>query len=94
MSPVIPAGVKVFFTHYRKFPGMIDFYTRGELPGFPPEPKGGLTEARLVSNGRIIAMGYADCSTKDNFNKAVGRNIALGRALKALNNQPEVIGLA
>jgi hypothetical protein len=43
--------------------------------------------------GQVIAtMGVARCSPRDTFNKAMGRRIALGRALKHLVSDEGVRG--
>lgn len=47
-------------------------------------PRGGRTEVEIVRDGSIVAFGATNCSTRDNYNKAVGLQIALGRALKEL----------
>lgn len=45
-------------------------------------PRGGRTEVEIVRDGSIIAFGVTNCSPRDNYCKAVGLQIALGRALK------------
>ena len=41
---------------------------------------------------RVISEGVAECSLRDNYNKELGRKIALGRALKGSGlNQSEVL---
>lgn len=50
------------------------------------DPKGGSTEVRIEKDG-VGASGEAVCSAKDNYSRKVGRNIALGRALKALRGE-------
>lgn len=37
-----------------------------------------------------IAVGVAGCSKKDNFNKKVGRNMAIGRAISKIFNKEDV----
>ena len=50
------------------------------------EAKGGLTVVVVYPPGRAYStMGVAECSKKDNFCKKIGRDIALGRALKQLD---------
>lgn len=63
---------------------------------YPAEPKGGTTVVEIVSpklddDGEVvevvvIAVGKANCSPRDNYNRRLGRTIALGRALKSLKN--------
>ena len=51
-------------------------------------PRGGLTEARIFDeHGNLVATGSAVCSPKDQFNKRIGRMIALGRALQKVEAQ-------
>jgi hypothetical protein len=51
-----------------------------------PLPKGGTTYARIFdANGDLVAKGIATCSNDDNYVKAIGRDIALGRALAQLD---------
>lgn len=40
------------------------------------------TSAELFVDGSPVAVGYADLHPKDNFVKAIGRKIALQRALQ------------
>jgi hypothetical protein len=48
-----------------------------------PLPRGGTTVVSLVDeNGQEWAHGEARCSRRDNYHRALGRTIALGRALK------------
>jgi len=51
--------------------------------GYTPAAKGGLTLVQLEYGDGRTFRGAAQCSTRDNYCKAVGRMIALGRALKA-----------
>lgn len=41
----------------------------------------------LSEDDELLARGVAICSLRDSHNKATGKNIALGRATKALKNQ-------
>ena len=46
-------------------------------------PRGGSTRVEIKSeDGTLLCFGESHCSTIDNFNRKLGRNIALGRALK------------
>jgi hypothetical protein len=48
-------------------------------------PRGGLTVADAYdSDGILIEFGEAACSMRDNYNKRLGRQIAVGRLLKRL----------
>jgi hypothetical protein len=47
-------------------------------------PLGGKTTCNLFRDGDLVATGESNCHPKENFVKAMGRTIALGRALKAL----------
>jgi len=51
-----------------------------------PYACGGMTECDLVDpeSGTVIVTGYAHCSILDTFNKRIGRDISLGRAIKSL----------
>ena len=54
---------------------------------FDPSPKGGITIARVIdADDNEVARGAAHCSLFDNYSRPLGRTIALGRALKALEN--------
>lgn len=82
----IPDGLKMEVMHYRMFQSAY-----GCLPHLmlstPKDrqhalPRGGLTVVMLLnSNGQICYQGSATCSINDNYNKKIGRNIALQRAL-------------
>lgn len=56
---------------------------------FFPETKGGTTRVELFDpDGEFpLAEGVARCSPRDNYNKRLGRTIALGRAIKMLNER-------
>ena len=47
-------------------------------------PAGGIATICLLRNGGLVHRGIAFCSPLDQFNKKLGRNIALRRAIKAL----------
>ncbi len=44
----------------------------------------GVATICLIPHKGVLARGIAFCSPRDQFNKRLGRNIALGRAIKAL----------
>lgn len=51
--------------------------------GREPHPCGGKTIARILrEDGTVLAEGEARCCPRDSFNRKVGRQISLGRALK------------
>lgn len=78
--------LNVFVCHFRRFEGTRDYMTRwdGRVEGLgSPLAKGGVTEAVVVDkDGTIKATGLAICSERDSYNKKIGRDIAIGRALK------------
>jgi hypothetical protein len=83
----VPEDAKVFVTHLRKFPGSSHLMTRHEartveLYDGPPEPKGGLTIAQIEFADGSTVRASAQCNPKDTYNKAIGRMIAVGRAMK------------
>lgn len=100
MKPEIPAGLKAKVVHRRYVEGnSLALFTDQEIrsDGMKRRPKGGLTEAFIVDekgdplvvgtkeNGEPdVAEGIALCSLADNYNRRIGRDIAVGRALKKL----------
>lgn len=50
---------------------------------------GGITVAEIIDGETVVATGKAYCRLDENFNKAIGRTIALGRARKALADSRE-----
>lgn len=72
--------------HLRFFPGVQNPMTRGEALQVgilaKPEPKGGITLVQVEYGDGRTFRASARCSKRDNFNRAIGRQIALGRALK------------
>lgn len=49
-------------------------------------PTGGITYAHVFNGeGFEVATGKSRCSLLDNFDKKIGRDIALGRALKTMS---------
>lgn len=49
---------------------------------FEVSPRGGITKVEIVAPDQRLFIGEARCSDLDNYNKSIGRNIAIGRALK------------
>lgn len=87
MKPVVPEDAHVYVTHLRKYEGVLRLMTRHEaktveLLTAPPLPKGGLTFAQIEFEDGTTVRASAQCNPKDTYNKAVGRMIAVGRALK------------
>lgn len=77
----LPEGHFVKFQHDRTYTDP-DWIT--------PLPKGGTTLAKVFdANGGLVAEGRATCSDGDNYVKAIGRDIALGRALAQLDGTIE-----
>jgi len=80
------SGYKVRVHHFRKFNDLfaLDFHN----------PKGGSTEIEVTSPEGIYVKAEAKCSDQDNFCRKTGVAIALGRALKLLEeervNQPSL----
>jgi hypothetical protein len=83
MRPIVPEGVSVKYAHHRYL----------NPTGKGVSPKGGWTTATLYRKvsldgeqvdtvPRVIGTGIAYCHLNDNFNRKIGRDIALGRALK------------
>jgi hypothetical protein len=68
--------VRVTIIYYADYPD--EFF--GEL-----QPRGGITVADIFdSKGHLLVSASANCSTQDNYCKRIGRDIAVGRALKEL----------
>jgi hypothetical protein len=78
-----PDGYYVKYEHRRVY---------GDVNVDPVEilPQGGLTICRLFDEADgeyAAATGWARCHPRDNYRKALGRKIAFGRALKALEEK-------
>lgn len=58
--------------------------------GWNTDPRGGATVVSRAISDTQVEVAIALCSGKDGFNKAIGRNVALGR----LNKNPLVISVA
>lgn len=82
MRPQVPEGIHVRYAHHR--------YRNPSGEGV--SPKGGWTTATLYRDvsaelgheapDQVVGTGVAYCHLNDNFNRKIGRDIALGRALK------------
>lgn len=49
-------------------------------------PNGGVTVVDIFDKeGNVLSTGIAHCSIEDNFNKRIGRQLALGRAIYQLD---------
>jgi len=87
---VVPKGAKVEVLHYRKWQDPDYGFTYfSDIPLSKDDvllPRGGKTEAIIYKkkNKRVLAHTLARCSERDNYNKKLGRMIAVGRALKQL----------
>lgn len=63
----------------------------GAIPALRAAPKGGMTIVTIEFNDGMTSEGRAYCSKKDNFSRKRGREIALGRALKAAIEHIELV---
>lgn len=95
----LPSGLGVRYHHvrnYRPFTGPLKFSALGSYQTTHVDPRGGQTVAQIIDLDTevVVAEGVARCHTKDNYNKAIGRRIALGRAVKALANRKSAFDLA
>lgn len=94
MKPQVPEGHSVRYTHYR-FVGQDGH--GGAMDLTIPKPhqhvrsQGGMCVAKITdeATGLVVAMAYAVCHRKDNYNKRIGRDIALGRALMQMKGRHE-----
>jgi len=79
-----------YFRHFRinKATGELERYYQRGNGRFKPDEHGGMTHCAIIGrDGVILAEGRAVCSQRDAFNYRIGRDIARGRALKALENR-------
>lgn len=61
---------------------------RHDMNGFILTPTGGKTICTLIDKGgNFVVQGVALCNPAENYNKAIGRSIALGRARKNLQRK-------
>lgn len=86
MRPQVPEGHRVTYRHRRV--AKDGQYIEGSDRLFAPAAKGGETEARVFGpDDSLVAIGVATCHERDNFNRRIGRDVALGRALKRLEQK-------
>ena len=92
MKPTLPDGMTVKIFHYRRFDLLdgVAYLTRGEAKNLgieaPPLSKGGITHAVVFNGDEIVpnVLGVAECSNRENYSKSKGRSIAVGRAIKQM----------
>lgn len=78
----LPAGYSVRYHHEREREP-VDADAFGDIL-----PKGGRTEALIFdAEGNQVASGEAICRPDENFQKRLGRIVALGRALQELERK-------
>jgi hypothetical protein len=63
---------------------------RAEYEHYKFEDGSCLTRCTIWCNRRPTAVGYAVCSSRDNFNRDKGRTIARGRAIKAMAERKNI----
>jgi hypothetical protein len=85
----IPKGVRLEITHFRKVTNNgHEYSTDLLLKDDELLPRGGATLAEAFDrHNNPIASAWANCSQKDNYNKKLGKTIAVGRLLKELNSK-------
>jgi len=81
----------VIFKHFRIAPdGELKHYRRGKdsennpLTLWTPRERGGETVCYLYQEDKLVGMGIASCSLKDQFCYRIGRLISEGRARKTM----------
>lgn len=77
---------RVQYRHYRACGKRILRDHEWKEMGLTPDAKGGATLAYVEWPDGYRVVGQATCSSKDNFNKALGRKIAVGRALSQVQS--------
>lgn len=84
---ILPTGEYVIVNHYRRSKNKPKaFFLLRPNDGLVPHARGGYTEVLILDKreGDLVARGEARCNPLDTYNKKLGREIALGRALKHL----------
>jgi hypothetical protein len=77
-------GYKVRVIHSR------EYYIKPTISGYSKEllAQGGSTTIEITTpDKQVNVFGKAVCSLSDNFNRRVGNEIALGRAIEELKNK-------
>ena len=74
---------RYLLSYSRKF----GFKKGTSFEGKPPSSKGGATWCRILVGDDHEANGFTHCSLMDNFCYAIGREIALGRALAIFHGE-------
>ena len=81
----LPEGFTVIYDHERPYVVGNMLVVGFRVNGQQPLPRGGCTVATILDADRnLVAFGEATCHERDNYNRRIGRMIALGRALKNL----------
>lgn len=75
------------YTHVRPIYGDPDgpLCTKHELNvrGLQPDPRGGATQVKLAVGEGAFIVGQSYCSSKDNFSRKIGREVAAKRVMEA-----------
>jgi len=85
MRRKLPEGYRARFQHIRR--------REPRRPGFAEteggvSAKGGLTVVKVFDpEDNLVITAKAVCNPQDSFNKRIGRDISLGRALKAMEER-------
>jgi len=87
MKPRVPDGVEVRVSHLRLTDAGYNTKKQAKEHGYTISTCGGMTVARLLdpATEEIRAVGIAICRADENYNKRLGRTIAIGRAIKELS---------
>ena len=89
----LPEETRIWIKHYRYVLNLDKSYNDilKLLPAkkikeleLQPHLRGGKTEAIVILPDGNKVKGEAICSMKDSFNRKIGRDVAVGRALKKL----------
>lgn len=75
-------GTRYRVRHERRYAFGI---TRSAAMNPPPLAKGGRTVVQIIDeSGAVVVEAEARCRSNENYNRRLGRTIALGRALKKM----------